>query len=101
LHLPSLIADAGRYASEIGERGVLLSGGQKQRLAIARAVYKDSPVLILDEATSALDSVSEALVQQALDRLMQHRTTLVRPSPGVGYGAFLGTALTDVRFTDS
>ena len=65
------------YQSEIGERGVLLSGGQKQRLAIARAVYKDSPVLILDEATSALDSVSEALVQQALDRLMQRRTTLV------------------------
>jgi ABC-type bacteriocin/lantibiotic exporter with double-glycine peptidase domain len=54
-----------------------LSGGQRQRLAIARAVFKDAPVLILDEATSALDSESERAVQDALERLMQGRTTLV------------------------
>ena len=54
-----------------------LSGGQRQRLAIARALYKDAPVLILDEATSALDTESERLVQEALERLMQGRTTLV------------------------
>lgn len=65
------------FDTKVGERGVLLSGGQKQRLAIARAIYKDAPILILDEATSALDSVSEALVQEALERLMANRTTLV------------------------
>ena len=65
------------YESSIGDRGVKLSGGQKQRLNIARAVLKNPPVLILDEATSALDTESEKLVQEALFRLMENRTTLV------------------------
>jgi subfamily B ATP-binding cassette protein MsbA len=61
----------------IGDNGSRLSGGQRQRLAIARAVYKDAPILILDEATSALDTESERAVQAALDELMHGRTTLV------------------------
>jgi ATP-binding cassette, subfamily B, bacterial MsbA len=65
------------YDTMIGEAGVLLSGGQRQRLAIARALFKDPPILILDEATSALDTESERLVQQALVNLMRGRTTLV------------------------
>lgn len=65
------------YQTIIGERGTKLSGGQRQRLAIARAIYKDAPVLVLDEATSALDSESERLVQEALDRLTEDRTSLV------------------------
>nr|WP_242589006.1 ABC transporter transmembrane domain-containing protein [Corallococcus macrosporus] len=65
------------YRTEVGERGVQLSGGQKQRVAIARAVLKDPRILILDEATSALDAESEHLVKDALDRLMQGRTTLI------------------------
>jgi ATP-binding cassette, subfamily B, bacterial MsbA len=63
--------------SMVGDNGNRLSGGQRQRLAIARAIYKDAPILILDEATSALDSESERQVQEALDRLMANRTTLV------------------------
>ncbi|SET87490.1 ABC transporter ATP-binding protein [Stigmatella erecta] len=65
------------YRTPVGERGVQLSGGQKQRVAIARAVLKDPRLLILDEATSALDAESEHLVKDALDRLMQGRTTLI------------------------
>ena len=65
------------YDTHIGDKGVLLSGGQRQRLAIARAIYKNAPILILDEATSALDNESEFFIQEALTQLMQNRTTLV------------------------
>ena len=66
-----------KYDSEIGEDGVTLSGGQRQRLSIARAIAKDSPVLILDEATSALDSATEELVQSAINKMQKGRTTII------------------------
>lgn len=65
------------YGTMVGERGIKLSGGERQRVAIARAILADAPVLVLDEATSSLDSVSEALIQNALDRLMEGRTTII------------------------
>lgn len=65
------------YETDIGDNGVRLSGGQRQRLVIARALYKDSPILILDEATSALDNESEKLVQEAIDNLKKNRTTII------------------------
>ena len=65
------------YGTLVGERGVKLSGGERQRVALARAFLADAPVLILDEATSSLDSESEALIQQAMERLMKGRTSIV------------------------
>ena len=65
------------YGTLVGERGVKLSGGERQRVALARAFLADAPILILDEATSSLDSESEALIQQAMERLMKGRTSIV------------------------
>jgi ATP-binding cassette, subfamily B, bacterial len=65
------------YETFVGERGIKLSGGERQRIAIARAILKDSPILVLDEATSALDSESEILIQDALRNLIKNKTTIV------------------------
>src|SRR5262245_39896013 len=65
------------YDTVIGEKGIKLSGGQRQRVAIARAVLRDAPILVLDEALSAVDAENEAVIQEALDRLMRGRTTLI------------------------
>jgi ATP-binding cassette subfamily B protein len=65
------------YDTLVGERGVKLSGGQRQRVAIARAMLKNAPILLLDEATSALDSESESLIQDALWKLIKHKTAIV------------------------
>ncbi len=72
-----IVALPNGYDTLVGERGVKLSGGERQRVAIARAFLADAPILILDEATSSLDSESEVLIQQAMERLMVGRTTLV------------------------
>ena len=72
-----IMASEEGYDTNIGDRGCKLSGGQRQRISIARAILKNPPILILDEATSALDSEREKLVQEALERLMKDRTTLV------------------------
>ena len=65
------------YDTIVGERGATLSGGERQRISIARAILKDAPILILDEATSSVDMIHESLIQEALNRCMKHKTTIV------------------------
>ncbi|MDI3526639.1 MAG: ATP-binding cassette, subfamily bacterial MsbA [Tenuifilum sp.] len=72
-----IMATPNGYHTNVGDRGSKLSGGQRQRVSIARAILKNPPIMILDEATSALDTESERLVQDAIDNLMKHRTSLV------------------------
>jgi subfamily B ATP-binding cassette protein MsbA len=72
-----IVKKEGGYKSNIGDRGTKLSGGERQRLTIARAVLKNPPILILDEATSSLDTESERLVQDAINNMMQNRTSIV------------------------
>ena len=77
-HLQDLISELPEgLETELGERGMTLSGGQRQRVAIARAMLRNAPIVILDEATSALDNESEAIVQKAMDNLMQDRTVFI------------------------
>ena len=77
-HLQDLISELpDGLETELGERGMTLSGGQRQRVAIARAMLRNAPIVILDEATSALDNESEAIVQKAMDNLMQNRTVFI------------------------
>ena len=77
-HLEDMIQELPEgLETELGERGLTLSGGQRQRVAIARAMLRNAPVVILDEATSALDNESEAIVQKAMDNLMQNKTVFV------------------------
>jgi ATP-binding cassette subfamily B protein len=77
-HAHSFIKDLpNQYDTAVGERGIKLSGGQRQRIAIARVVLKNAPILILDEATSQLDSITETLIQESIEDLMQNKTTLV------------------------